>query len=295
MPGITVERTAELQHKICEILIDQQEGLPAREVLSRLEKVLPLTEFEAGRYKDGMRRFEKLVRFGTIWLVKAGWLVKDKGSWSLTEDGRKAFADHANPGDFLRQAQRLYAAWKKNQPGDDTALDDSDDGAAAAAATRFEEAQEAAWAQVREYLHSMPPYEFQRLVAALLRAMGYHVPWDAPRGPDRGIDIIAYPDPLGAANPRIKVQVKRRGDKVDAEALRAFVSLLHENDVGIFVCLAGFTSNAETEARMQEKRRITLMDIDRVFSLWVEHYDRVAEVDRHLLPLRPVYYLAPAE
>src|SRR5581483_1369220 len=36
------------------------------------------------------------------------------------------------------------------------------------------------------------------LVAALLRAMGYHVSWVAPPGPDRGVDIIARTDPLGA-------------------------------------------------------------------------------------------------
>ena len=27
--------------------------------------------------------------------------------------------------------------------------------------------------------------------------------------------------------------------------------------------------------------------------LWVEHYDRVAETHRRLLPLRPVWFLAP--
>ena len=44
----------------------------------------------------------------------------------------------------------------------------------------------------------MPPYQFQDLVAALLRAMGYHVAWVAPPGKDGGTDIVAYTDPLGA-------------------------------------------------------------------------------------------------
>ena len=38
------------------------------------------------------------------------------------------------------------------------------------------------------------PYEFQDLVAALLRAMGYYTPFIAPKGKDGGVDIIAYRD-----------------------------------------------------------------------------------------------------
>nr|WP_289812093.1 hypothetical protein [Xanthomonas arboricola] len=39
-----------------------------------------LTEYEAGDYETGGRRFEKIVRFSTVAPVKAGWLVKDKGT-----------------------------------------------------------------------------------------------------------------------------------------------------------------------------------------------------------------------
>ena len=63
------------------------------------------------------------------------------------------------------------------------------------------------------------PYEFQHLVADLLRAMSYHVSWVAPPGKDGGVDILAWPDALGTSPPRIKVQVKRQQTR---EALRAF-------------------------------------------------------------------------
>lgn len=49
---------------------------------------------------------------------------------------------------------------------------------------------------IREYIIK-EPYEFQDLVAALLRAMGYYTPFIAPKGKDGGVDIIAYRDPLG--------------------------------------------------------------------------------------------------
>ena len=63
-------------------------------------------------------------------------------------------------------------------------------------ASTIEEAEEAAWAEIEKYLQNMPPYDFQNLVAAPLRAMDYHVSWIAPPGPDKGIDILAHTDPL---------------------------------------------------------------------------------------------------
>jgi restriction system protein len=72
-------------------------------------------------------------------------------------------------------------------------------------------------------------------VAALLRAMDYHIARVSPPGPDQGLDILGYTDPLGATGPRIKVQVNRRADKVTVDGLRAFMALLGSQDVGIFI------------------------------------------------------------
>jgi restriction system protein len=62
-----------------------------------------------------------------------------------------------------------------------------------------------------------------------------------------------------------------------------------------FVSTGGFTRDAEDEARRQEKRRIMLVDLKRPFDLWTEHYDRIPETQRRLLPLRAVYYVAQDE
>jgi hypothetical protein len=63
----------------------------------------------------------------------------------------------------------------------------------------------------------------------------------------------------------------------------------------LFVSTGGFTKDAEDEARSQEIRRVTLVDLKRLFDLWVEHYDKIAESARRLLPLKPIYYLLPEE
>jgi hypothetical protein len=46
----------------------------------------------------------------------------------------------------------------------------------------------------------------------------------------RGLDIVAYQDPLGASDPRIKVQVQRRGDRISADELRSFMAVLARVD-----------------------------------------------------------------
>lgn len=158
----------------------------------------------------------------------------------------------------------------------------------------WDEASEEAWGSIEGHLHSMDPYEFQDLVGSLLEAMGYHVLWKAEGGKDGGVDLIAHRDPLGATEPRIKVQVKRRVDKTSAVDLRSFSATLGDREVGIYVSLGGFTGDAETEWR-QPHRRLTLVDARKLVELWIEHLDKVDIGQRHLLPLRPIYYLAPEE
>jgi len=126
------------------------------------------------------------------------------------------------------------------------------------ASATVEEAEESAWTEIEERLTHMPPYDFQELVAGLLRGMGYHVAWVAPPGPDRGIDVLAFSDPLGIHGPRIKVQVKRT-DRIQVREVRSFMSVLADGDVGIFVSTGGFTKDSEDEARNQERRRIMLL------------------------------------
>jgi restriction system protein len=300
MAEITRKRVGELQRGVFKILLDQPEGLTAKEVLKRMEQVVPPTEFEKSDYpnKPGVQRFGKMIRFATIGPVKAGWMIKDKGKWYLTEEGRKAYSKYPDPEDFRRESSRLYRQWAEKQPKE---LDEElveEPGAiekVADASSAFEEAEENAWSEIEQYVRVMNPYDLQKLVAALLRAMGYHVSWIAPPGPDKGIDILAHNDPLGTSPPRIKVQVKRRADKIRVDDLRAFISLLGEQDVGIFISTGGFTSEAELEARTKETRKLTLLDLEKLVDLWVKNYEKIEESDKRLLPLKAVYYLAPSE
>src|SRR5260370_12965283 len=209
-PEITRRGVGELMRGVIKILLDSPDGLPAKEVLHRLEQVVPPTDFEKSDYPKhpGIRRFEKMARFATIGPVKAGWLVKSKGRWYLTEDGRRAYNQISDPEKFHRESRRLYLQWRATHPEAITELEEGGpEGTGsiekAAEATTVDEAEETAWTEIEQFVQAMNPYDLQKLVAALLRGMGYHVSWISPPGPDKGIDILAHNDPLGTSTPRI--------------------------------------------------------------------------------------------
>jgi restriction system protein len=297
MPEVTRRRTGELLRKLFEILLKHPEGLPAGEALGQLAEQVKLTPYEEGTYEKAGRRFDTIVRYATIDCVKAGWMVKAHGRWTVTDVGRDALKANPDPEAFYKRAVQLYHEWKKAAEGSEGAEGDGAPGTETTPAKRatitYEEADEQAWAEIDKYLHAMPPYEFQELVASLLRAMGYYVGWIAPPGKDGGTDIVAFNDPLGTRPPRIKVQVKRQQGKVSVDGVRSFMAILGADDVGIFVNAGGFTKDAEDEARGQHVRRVTLVDLERLVVLWTEHYPKLDEAARRRLPLQPIYFLAP--
>lgn len=297
MAEITRKRTGEFLRKLFEILMQSPEGLQARDALAALAGEVKLSEYEAGLYESGDQRFEKIVRFATVDCVKAGWLVKNKGIWTITEAGAAAYEELRDPEQFYKSAVKFYRQWKRAQRGETILAQsdsvESDEEAEKETRITFEQAEEQAWSEIEQHLRAMNPYELQQLVGDLLKAMSYHVSWISPPGKDGGIDILAYTDPLGARPPRIKVQVKRTEQKVSTDALRAFISLIGNEDVGLFVSTGGFTRDAEALARMQETRKITLIDMNRLTDLWIEFYSKLDEQARQRLPLTPIYFLTP--
>lgn len=270
----------------------------AKDAIAQLEEEMELSEFERSYFPNNpdSTRFPKIVRFSTINSVKAGWLRKKKGIWTLTEDGAEALERYPDPEQLFRESRRLYREWKASQPDPDE--ESTQESAPSAdqgllAATTLEEAEESARKQLFDYLGTISPYDFQDLVARLLEGMGYHIVWIAPKGRDGGLDLLAQRDPLGVEGPQIKGQVKRRPDnKASEEELRSFLSLVEPEDVGVYISLGGFTSGAASLAR-RTSRRITLIDGEALLELWVEHFQKINEEGRQLLPIKAVHYLDP--
>src|ERR1022692_1241989 len=227
MSSTSQVRVGQLQRGVFKLLLDQPEGLPAKEIISGMVQVVPATDFEKSDYPKhpGIQRFGKMIRFATIAPVKAGWMVKEKGKWYLTEEGKSAYARYQDPEEFNREARRLFDQWANKQPKEVADAEEEfheeigTTERVADASSTLEEAEETAWDEIEAYVQAINPYDLQKLVAALLRAMKYHVAWISPPGPDKGIDILAYNDPLVTGPPPIRSKV-REGEKKTNEAGR---------------------------------------------------------------------------
>jgi len=305
LPSITQERIGELVKTALQVLSENDGHLSSREVMRFAEKRLNLTEYELEKLPSGIVRWENVIQWYTVDSVKAGWLIKRDGIWYLTEEGRKALSLDSLT--FFKTATQKYkeaiAARRRAEPSaaqqltggireaavDEEAIDRD-------TATALENAQSTARSEIEAFIKALGPYPFQDLVAALLRGMGYFTPFVAPVGPDGGLDILAYKDPLGSVAPRLKVQVKhRREQKVTVKEVRELVSLLsRDGDTGLIVSSGGFTSEAAIEMR-RAAQHVEKIDLNDFIRMWDEYYDRMKEEDRRLLPLKRVAFLAPSE
>ena len=267
-----------------------------KQVLEEVEKRVKLGEWEKHRYeKTGYIRWRSVLHFYTIDLIKAGFLVKKKGVWFLTPEGESALK--LGESALLDAATKAYREWRLKNPRqvevpeteiaivEESAKDEE---------TSADEIEQSAYEQIENYINKKNPYEFQDLAAALLRGMGYFTPFVAPAGKDGGVDIVAYRDPLGTSQPRIKVQIKHRESAATVQEVRQLMGLLQKDgDVGIFISSGGFTPDAKNTAR-NSNVHVELVDLPRFITLWQEFYQKLPDEDKTKLPLFPIYLLATA-
>ena len=153
----------------------------------------------------------------------------------------------------------------------------------------YEEVRGKAEEQIADKIAHMDPFDFEELVAALLRSMGYFAR-RTEKGPDRGVDVIATSDSLGLDSPRIKFQVKQRSQRANVGDLRNFIATLRAPDKGLFVSTGGFTKEALYEAdRAPPGTSVTTLRADEFIELLTEHYDRLEPEARAMIPLKRVF------
>ncbi len=138
-------------------------------------------------------------------------------------------------------------------------------------------------------IHAFKGHGLARLVDAILRAQGYAT-YLSPEGPDKGIDILASPGPLGFGSPRICVQVKSSDVPVDLPTLNQLVGSMQlvQADQGLLVSWGGFKSSIDREVPSQFFR-VRLWDQDDVVDALLNNYDRLDESFRAEIPLKRVW------
>jgi restriction system protein len=134
-----------------------------------------------------------------------------------------------------------------------------------------------------------------RLVEAVLKAQGY-VTFLSPEGPDKGIDILAAPGPLGFGRPRLCVQVKSGDAPVDLPTLNQLIGSMQnvQAEQGLLVAWGGFRSTISREIPPQFFR-VRLWDKDTLIQELLANYDKLDEAIRAELPLKRIWTVAAQE
>ncbi len=291
---------AKLTYAALQILVKKGGEAAGREVIEEIEKTVQLDDWAKTVYeKTGYTRWKSCLHFYTIDLIKAGYLIKQRGIWYITPEGEAAIK--LGEVGLHEAAGAAYKNWRDANPkkmnnenvdSNVDKIDEEEQGEQAQEAT-LQQMEQLAIDGLRQQINSKNPYEMQDLVAALLRGMGYYTPFVAPKGKDGGIDVIAYKDPLGVVSPRIKIQIKHRENTASVQEIRELMGLLQkENDVGMFISTGGFTSDAKTTARSSHVH-VELVGLDRFIGLWQEFYPKLNDEDKNRLRLRPVYFYDP--
>lgn len=270
-------------------------SMPAKELYPFVEANVKLTDWEkepAGINK--YIRWTNSFQFYSINYAKAGLIVKQKGMWYLTPEGESAL--DLTPEEVMEKGEVAYREWRKLNPRKDEHDEEpADDNEERDRAEELNMLESDAREGIRQFIVSKNPYEYQKLVAALLRAMGYYTPFIAPKGKDGGVDIIAYLDPLGAQTPRIKVQVKHKPETaIGASDIRALLGVLRAGDIALFVTSGTFSPDAKNTGT-NSREFIRLIDGDEFIDMWQEYYDKMSDDDKNMLPLKRISFLGNNE
>jgi restriction system protein len=128
-----------------------------------------------------------------------------------------------------------------------------------------------------------------RLVDAILKAQGYSTHC-SPEGPDKGVDILAAPGPLGFGHPRICVQVKSQQSPVDRPTLDQLIGTMKNvhAEQGLLVSWGGFKSSVEKEVA-NHYFEVRLWDSDALIEELLDHYNELDEDLRADLPLKRIW------
>ncbi len=269
--------------------------MATKEIRNFIQNNVELTPWEeehAGKMQSV--RWWTVTQFYSIDYNKAGYILKKQGAWYLTSEGEEAIKLGAEQ--ILRNANAAYRKWKReNTMEDEDTEEDAEEETAKETLINIEQLEELASEGIRQYIKAKNPYEFQDMVAALLRAMGYYTPFVAPKGRDGGVDVIAYIDALGAKTPRIKVQVKHKPEEsIPPKDIRSLLGILRDGDIALFVTSGTYSSQARAEA-LTSKTYIKLIDGEEFIQMWLDNYGKMTDEDKSMLPLKHIAFLGTNE
>lgn len=282
---------ARTMYEAMKMMRENNGAMPFSDIRERLAQVMEFNEWEREETSEKTRQPRWLVNtlLYSVEYVKAGLIRKDAGVWYLTADGEKALSLTAEK--VFGIAHTAYRMYEKENDRHQDIDEDVEEVSELTDEIIVAEAESTAQEGISRRIRSMNPYEFQDFCGALLRAMGYYVPFIAPRGKDGGIDIVAYENAAGVGG-RIVAQVKHMPTTpIDVTIVRNLAALLKKDgDTGVVFSSGTFTNEAIRFAR-EHKSNIRLIGFAELVKLWIDYYGAMSEEEKALLPMRAVYFV----
>lgn len=182
--------------------------------------------------------------------------------------------------------------WKSTGPSKGTKADTDDDGDGEEVADLEQVARD----QIAKFIIAKyKGHGMARLIDAVLQAQGYttHV---SPAGPDKGLDILAAPAPLGFGSPRICVQVKTSDSPLERIVLDQLIGVMQNvhADQGLLISWGGFKSSIDKE-KASQFFRVRLWDQNDIINQILSNYDKLSDEIRAELPLKRIWTLTETE
>lgn len=271
---------AKLLFATFKILKDAGGSLLGKDVITRIETSVELTEWDKSVYeKTGNTRWVSILHFFTIDAIKAGFLIKEKGTWTLSITGTDAIK--LGEVGLLEACSDGYAKWKltapvKQQTETLVAKEHKDEPPEELLENVISELNNNLAREIIDIVKSCSPVFFERLVVNLLVSMGYggtlaNAARVTKRSGDEGIDGVIDEDRLGLDS--IYIQAKRWEGIVGRPEIQKFVGALSGQRAtkGIFITTSDFTKEALDFVKNNNHYKVVLINGFTLAKLMIEN------------------------
>jgi len=283
--NISKEHIDHLFKPLFTFLWSSPDGRYINEIIEYIEKNCDLSEFELGHYSFApyLRRYEIIIRVGIIPLVKTGWLAKtNSGRLYITNTGRDKAKQFKSADQFFKQAISYYDQWRDGQDVHTLLL----------SPVIYQDAQEKAYEQYKNYIRSLDTNDIKRVLTNLFSVLGYYIISDQSMQFKTGhVDFVASKNQMGIDAPKVFVQMNCTSTPTSAEEIYAFASFISEKNLGTCFSLSGFPADIHSKLLNKNLHHIGLIDLESLYTLWLNNIEKMSYESMQILPFKRVYFL----
>ncbi len=122
-------------------------------------------------------------------------------------------------------------------------------------------------------LYDMDPFQFEFLIADLLKKIGYENVEVTKRSGDKGIDVTANLTMDGITDVKTVIQAKRfkKGNNIAGKIITQLRGSAEVDQRGLVITTSDFTKDAVSESKAQNKMPVSLVNCDKLLSLLLRY------------------------